>query len=321
MKISRRKTLSLIASAPLLALTDALINNNYATAAVVPGSQGDESRSQITGKHNALPVFCVAYIDPGIESQKGQEHIVAKYPVAIIPQDNRGRFIKWRDTIRKLNPGITYLAYQMVAEETRVPGPGHDIMRKIENSWVRYPGGITPTVTYNSAPSTDKFHRLFDTRKKEWQDKFIEACLSTLHSYDYQGLFLDQCTILGKASLNPYTRHEMKLALNETLERLRSYVGEKRILIGNSSMSWPALNGEMNESRPHALENEMNTMSTHHSPRMELFLYQLSNNDDDKAILKMLNTAISHNAYFGVSRNYQEVIWPDAFDAFSSMRQ
>lgn len=75
------------------------------------------------------PLYAVAYVNPLLPDQQGQETTVAKYPMALVPQDDREPFRKWRDQVRQLNPLIVLLGYQMTSLETTSPGPGHDRLR------------------------------------------------------------------------------------------------------------------------------------------------------------------------------------------------
>ena len=106
-----------------------------------------------------FPLFCTAYITPDVPDQAGQENLVARYPLAIVPQDNRYASRRWRDSIKNLNPDICFLGYQMVMEETTSPGPGHKRLSDLKGAWSRYPWGTIPTV----GPSW-KRRRIFDPR-------------------------------------------------------------------------------------------------------------------------------------------------------------
>lgn len=279
----------------------------------VDSTELDNNNKTINWSQGIKPLFCTAYIDPGIDVQKNQEKCVAKYPIALVPQDNRKHFVRWRDKVRGINPNIKLMGYQMVIEETAVPGPGHDILRTIDNSWVKYPGGYTLKVTYKTAPEKNKYKRVFDPRQPEWQRGFIESCEATLNSYPFDGLFLDQCTIYIKAAINPITRSEMHEALNETLHELRRRVGDK-ILLGNSRYNWEALNGEMNESRPAELVNETRLTEKHYQPRLELFHYYMKNFNEPEKVRAMFQLALNNKVFFGTSINAQTVRWHELFD-------
>ena len=284
----------------------------YSSALSASNVEQGSNKKVIDWSHGLPPLFCTAYIDPGILSQQDQEKNVSRYPIALVPQDSREHFRKWRDTVRNYNPDIKLLAYQMVIEETTVPGPGHSILSKTQKSWVTYPGGITPTVTYRTAPNRRQ-KRIYDPREKEWQENFINACLITLKSYPYDGLFLDQCTIYGKAALNPLVRNKMFLALGETIDKLRNEVGDK-ILIANSRYNWSSLNGELNESRSEQLAEETGKVSGRYKPRIELFQYYMKNSGDVLQAKTMFRKALENQVFFASSINAQTVKWHQFYD-------
>lgn len=276
------------------------------------GSSSSVTKQSIDWSHGHKPLFCVAYIDPGIDSQKGQEAEVAKYPIALVPQDNRLRFRRWRDRVRRLNPDIKLLAYQMVIEETGVPGPGHDVMRALKNSWVRYKGGIVPTVTFRTNVS-NKRKRIFDPRHEPWQQALVQACQITLLSDDYDGLFLDQCTVYDKAALDPRVKREMLAALGTTLDTLRNSL-PNTLIIGNSHYSWPALNGEMNENRPKQAAKEFLIDERRRLPRVELFHKYYRNGDAVGELERYFKIALENKAFFGCALNAQTTRWLPMFD-------
>ncbi|MFT5548680.1 MAG: hypothetical protein ACI9CO_000597 [Candidatus Azotimanducaceae bacterium] len=267
------------------------------------------SQAILPWSHGIPPIFCTAYIDPGIESQKGQEQTVAKYPLALVPQDGRRHFVQWRDDVRSINPDIMLLGYQMVIEETTVPGPGHDVMRGLADSWVEYPGGYQPTVKM----SATKIRRIFDPRHKEWGPAFLDACEATLNSYSYDGLFFDQCTIFGIASLSSSTREEMLGALREVIVELRRR-HPKKLFVGNSAYSFSGLSGELNENLESDLSKNSEYMDSHSKPEFNLYQFYTQDISDNQVIKEKLNLALMHKRFFGVAANYQKVEWYDFFD-------
>ena len=115
---------------------------------LLPGStinlSAAETTDEVKPPRNAVPastrrpvapLYCIAYITPDAPGQGGQEAAVARYPLAIVPQEDRSAFRRWRDAVRTLNPNIVLLGYQMVHEEPLTPGPGHDELRKASHSW------------------------------------------------------------------------------------------------------------------------------------------------------------------------------------------
>lgn len=254
------------------------------------------------------PLFCTAYIDPTIPSQAGQEATVARYPIALVPQDSSRPFRHWRDRVRKINPGISLLAYQMVIEETTVPGPGHDRLAKVRNSWATYPFGYTPTVQ----PRPGIVRRIYDPRSVEWQDALVAACEVTMKSYPYSGLFLDQCTIFRSAAISAADRQEMLVALEHTLLRIRQTLPDTMI-VGNSSFSFPSLNGELNENRPDDLAAERAT-DEHQFPRWNFLQILRSDVDaNPSALTALAEVAFRHQCFFGATDTYQRVYWPRLF--------
>ena len=256
------------------------------------------------------PLFCIAYIDPDIPSHANQESLIARYPLTIVPQNMRSTHVQWRDRIKHLNPKISMLGYQMVIEETTVPGPGHDVMRLVKDSWCMYPDGYHPTVGPRN-------FRIYDPRKPEWQESFLAACRTTLQSYPYKGLFLDQCTVYEKAHPLPAVKAEMRQALQVTLLRLRrEFPGV--ILMGNSRYNWQGLNGEMNEGQPKNMLAELAPFDGHAQPTMDLYVSLLKNPNDIETVKREMALAHSQGAYYYACVDFQHVLWFDVFDERSA---
>lgn len=252
------------------------------------------------------PLYCIAYIDPDIPTQANQESMVARYPLALVPQDNRRTHVQWRDRIKILNPRIILLGYQLVIDETTVPGPGHDRLRLTKESWCMYPNGDVPRIPPQS-------FRVYDPRKMEWQEAFLDACRITLRSYPYDGLFLDDCTVFDIAHPSPMVREEMRDALQTTLLRLRKEF-PSAILIGNASENWIGLNGEMNESRPQQMLRELAPFAGHAQPATDLYYSSLAHPGDIEKVKREMALAHSQGAYYGAAVDMQHVLWFDAFD-------
>jgi hypothetical protein len=254
------------------------------------------------------PLYCVAYITPDAPGQGGQEAIVARYPMAIVDQDNRDAFRIWRDAIRTLNPDIVFLGYQMVQEETSAPGPGNDELRKALHSWCKYPNGFEPTTFYGH-----HHHRLYDVRTPEFEECFLNACRKVLLSYPYDGLFLDNCTVFNIATPIPSIHSEMIQALQGVLLKLRQEFPEA-LIVGNSSESWLGLNGEMNEGRRAQLESQIRSSTRHTSPIMNMYQTILKNAQDIATVRADLKETLDLGAFYGASVDYQHVLWFDEFD-------
>lgn len=257
----------------------------------------------------APKLFCTAYITPDAPGQGGQEALVAKYPLALVPQDTRFAFVKWRNRVRALNPNIVLLGYLVVIEETTVPGPGHELMFKLNEGHCKYPGGFVPTV---ENPSSGQKFRIFDPRNREWQRQFLEACRVTLSSYPYDGLYLDQCTVYERAHPFPNVRREMRDALQSTLAQVRAQHPEA-LLIGNSSFNWADLNGELVENRPGDIATQLIPFPGHANPQISL-VQSLMGEMDPERIRPLMQLAHARGAYFGVAKDYQHIVWPSVFD-------
>ncbi len=277
----------------------------FSAPQVVPLSLSSKLRLQ---KIDTIPrLFCIAYISPDTPGQENQEHLAAKYPLIIVPQDTRNSFVKWRNRVRELNPDIIMLAYQMVIEETTSPGPGHDKVREALNPWCMYDNCDIPVIG-----KENKRRRLIDPRVTEWQDKFLDACNITLSSYDYDGLFLDQCDIFNIANPRNDVKNEMRAALQSTLLKLRSRI-QNHIIIGNTRRSWAGLNGELNEANANTIEKELMPFPHHNKPVIEL-VQTLSRNLDKNLILSEMSTAHRYGAFYGAATDYQHILWLDEFE-------
>jgi len=254
------------------------------------------------------PLYVTAYIDPTIQSQKGQEGLVAKFPLALVPQESSFAFRQWRDKVKNLNPAIKLLAYQNVNGENIIPGPGHDILRKVnkQDVWVSY-GGVSPTAFSG--------RRLYDPRKEVWENAFLDACEATYHSYPYSGLFLDNCTVFNIAAPLPSTRIAMVDSLRKVLVKLRQRLPDA-IIIGNGIDHFPALNGAMNEGRPRDLPSEA-AIRDYQPPIVNLFQCIMDmRNPNEGAIKAGLEIAIRNKSFFGLAHidDYQHIYWSALFD-------
>jgi hypothetical protein len=271
--------------------------------------------NQAATRNPIAPLFCLAYITPDAPGQDGQEPVVARYPVAVVPQDERNTFREWRDKVRIINPDIVFLAYQMVHEETSNPGPGHDELRKATNSWCSYPNGFQPFTAWGN-----QRHRLYDPRTAEFAECFLRACRAVLRSYPYDGLFLDNCTIFPIAHPMPSIRAEMREALQAVLLKLRRQFPEA-LIVGNSSYKWKGLNGEMNENRPADLQTELQHFDGHASPSMDMYQTVLSSAGDVETVRRDMSKILKLGAFYGASVDYEHVLWFDDFDKVIDMHR
>lgn len=255
------------------------------------------------------PLFCTAYVNPEIPEQANQEAVIARYPLVIVPQSDRPAHKRWRDRIKELNPKILILGYQMVAEQTTVPGPGHDKLRDTTDAWAVHPGGFYPTID----PGNGQRRRLFDLRKQEWQQAFLNACRETLESYPYDGLFLDQCSVFEITHPIPSVKTDMRQALQNTLIRLREDYPHT-IFIGNSSHNWQGLNGELNEGNPSRIAAELAPFDGHVQPAMDMYVSRLRHPNDIETVKKEMILVHKQGGLYGASVTYQQVLWFDVFN-------
>lgn len=254
------------------------------------------------------PLYVTAYIDPTIPSQKGQEAVVAKFPLAIVGQRSSIVLQQWLDKIRNINPSIKLLAYQNVNGENSVGSPGNDILHKIKSQdvWVNY-SGITPKAFEG--------RRLYDPRKEVWQNAFLDACEAAYHCYPYDGLFLDNCTVFNIAAPLPTVRATMIDALNQVLIKLRQRL-PNAIIVGNGPDHFPALNGAMNEGRAQQLAAEV-TARNHQPPIVNLYQFITDMRNPNEAVIKAnFELALRNKCFFGLAHtdDYQHIYWPELFD-------
>ncbi len=304
----------------LLTTTMALAASNALSPSFVRAATGDDT-CQFSGLisdplktkiENMSRLYCLAYITPNAPGQEDQEHLVAKYPMSIVPQDSRKIFVDWRNKVKDINPNQVMLAYQNVLTESHIPGPGHDIMRELSKKgdyWSHYPGGYTPTVFTS--------RRMYDYRKSGWKEAFINACSSVLDSYPYDGLFLDNCTVFSVAHPFAWKREIMRGALQDTLIALRKKY-PNILIVGNSIENWPGLNGEMNEGREKGFNDEFKNFNKHYGPRVDMAHVYLKNNStsEHKRLENIINSITDNKVFLGASVDPQHIIWPKIFDSY-----
>ncbi len=258
------------------------------------------------------PLYCAAYIDPTNPSMQGQDQYIAKFPIAVVPQDTLPPYLVWKNGLKTLNPDLKLLAYMGASEESMVSGPGFDLIHQLApNSWLTV-NGKPVTVPVGGTPGFT-VGRVYDPRDPVWQNAFILACAAVLNSYPYSGIFLDQCYIYGKPPMTSTDINSMQVALNATLLKLRASFPNK-IIIANSSITWDGVNGEMNEGRPADLPAEAAAYPGHASPRMELFYYSMTSPTDTVNAVQMFNLALQNKAFFGTSYSAQVINWYPFFD-------
>ncbi len=257
------------------------------------------------------PLYCLAYIDPANKLHRGQELTISKFPIAVIPQDNRVQFGQFRKKLARLNPTQIVLAYHATLDEHGIPGPAHDIVRKAKNSWITLPGGITPTIKLQSGNILNR--RLYDPRNREFKDRFIEACGLLIDKYNFDGIFLDNCTVYPVVGNIPFLGDELRQGLQDLITEVRNAF-PKAILIGNSSYSWAGLNGEMNEGRPKDLPKEARPFAGHSKPNINMFHYIMKDNNDLIHAENNFRFALDNQCFYGTGINYQTIKWYPFFD-------
>lgn len=259
----------------------------------------------------APKLYCTAYITPNAPTQGGQEQMVARYPLALVPQTNTTLFRDWRNRVRSYNNDIIFLGYQMVFEEVPTqPGPGNDVLRQSGDIWLRLPNG-----RYSFIKSGTRTLRLADTRKPKWQSAFLNACRAVLNSYPYDGLYLDNCTIYTKAHPSPLVRSELSSALQSTLLRLRTEFPDK-IIVGNASDDWKGLNGENNEGRPRDATRELAPKVGQTPPWCNMYQSLLKSPTDTVTLNAEMTLAHSMGAFYSAAVDYQHVLWFPQFDNY-----
>ena len=254
------------------------------------------------------PLYVTAYIDPRLDRQKGQESLVAKYPLALIPQEDEPVFHRWRQNVRSRNSNILLLGYQMSLMETWVPGPGHDQLRKVKQAYVRDEKGRFVWVFEGG-----KMRRFFDPRKAEWQDAFLDACDATFASYPFDGLFLDQCSIFSAMTTATNARRELTEGLQNTLSRLRKRYPDK-LFIANSKFNWSNINGEKNENRLSVIDQEARVFDAHSLPEIDLGQLKLRRGMGEVDVYHKALKVFEAGAFFSAAYTYQEIEWFSFYD-------
>lgn len=255
------------------------------------------------------PLFCTAYIDPSIMSQRGQEAEVAKFPLAIVPQSNRSIDVRWRDAIKSHNPRILLLAYQMSVEETTVPGPGHDRLRAASNAFITRSGGSFPFTTLRDG----RRRRLYDPRSQQWQDALVDSCSIVLQSYPYDGLFLDQCAVFSNMPGHFGEFSEMESGLRSALQRIAA-ASPRCIIVANSNLNYAMINGHMLENQPIRLLVSSDVANRH--PAVNLFQLLIPSGRLSSRVLNNIATsALRRGYFFGATDSYQKVRWLPVHDA------
>lgn len=254
-------------------------------------------------------IAAFSYVTP--KKHSGQEDIIAKFPLVVVPQQlTNGRDRKWKDRIREKNPDVMMLGYQVVCEEVEGDyGPGD---RKImhlgfesNDGYIRYPDLSIP----KNGP-----RKLLDMRKEQWQEAFLNACRQVMSSYEYDGIFLDQCTVYVIHHPEQSVRDEMLAALRVFIRDVLRPEFPDKLLIANSRYRFDGINGELMEDRLDV--NEIIPYTGHTQPEMNMMLMnnQRSVSETQDMLNKMLQIARPYlsTTFLAIQPSLQNVSFTDA---------
>ncbi|MFW5444433.1 MAG: hypothetical protein ACKE51_09025 [Methylococcaceae bacterium] len=268
-------------------------------------------KTKIDWSHGMQPLYCLAYIDPEYKLHKGQESFIAKYPITVIPQESSSKYFRFRKKLAALNPQQKVLAYQITLDENGLRGPGHELLRYVRNSWLTLPGGIVPTIDIRSGNVLKR--RIYDPRDAEFRERFVEACQLLVNKYEFDGIFLDNCTIYARFASIPFLGDSLKQGLQQLIQEIRSAL-PNTILMGNSRYNWSGLNGEMNEGRPKELSKEAAVFSGHVAPAFDMYHYYMKDNNDLIAAEQNFRLALANRCFYGTAINAQTIKWYPFFE-------
>lgn len=290
----------------------------YSSAALVAwmsqlGQFAEGKNKEINWSYGLKPLYCLAYIDPQNKKHAGQEGFISKYPIAIIPQDTRERYVRFRQRLRNLNPDQKLLGYMMTIDENGLRGPAHKLMQSVHDSWLTLPGGLVPTK--NIPSGAIKKRRIYDPRKLRFRKRFVEACQLLVDKYHFDGIFFDNCTIYGRFASIPGLGAELLAGLQEVIFDVRRAL-PSTLLIANTRYSFKGLNGEMNEGRGGELPREAGPILGHVEPYINMYHYYIKNTDRSSLLLAENNfrIALKNKSFFGVGIDAQTIRWYEFFD-------
>lgn len=270
-------------------------------------------KKKLDWSNGMKPLYCLAYIDPENKNHKNQEEFISKYPISVIPQDNRPRYISFKQRLRELNNTQKIFGYMMLIDENGLRGPAHELVRKVNNSWLTLPGGIVPT---KDIPSGNiKKRRLYDPRSAEFRSRFVEACQLLVDQHDFDGIFLDNCTIYGRFASIPVLGDDLLEGLQQLITEIRTALPET-ILIGNTRYNFTGLNGEMNEGRPNELVKEAKPIPGQVQPYINMFHYYMKGSSKKDLLFaeNYFRLALQNKCFFGTGINPQTIRWYEFFD-------
>lgn len=271
------------------------------------------------------PIFAIAWIDPRQTNQQGQEAQVARFAMTTLPQRVGAFEDPWKTQIRALNSSQIWLIYQMLSEETTVPGPGHAILQALgDTAWVLGGNGQPITFVRPDKPP-DTLWRIYDQRLPAFRQALIDACAAVFAAHEpfggAQGIFLDQAFI-HSAITDPTARAEMLEAMQNNILALRNAFPEK-LIVANSSLRFAGANGGMDED-PFNKNRQVNIPASYAGqalPRCELLaIYEPDVVADAAAIRSGLAAAQTVGASFGAGNGGQFPHWlsPDFDDVMAA---
>ena len=262
-----------------------------------------------------MKLFTTCYT---IQKTPAEAQIAAKYDLLIVNQDDGTSHKAWLDSVKAINPAVKMLAYQMVAQEPGIaPGAGNRILPDInrfaaysQDPWLITASGDIAAIQIDGW----KNRRMYDYRKLVWQDLFKQACQAVLASYQFDGLFLDNCVSnwAKQAPANPALHDALK---NVLLDLRRLY--PDKWMIGNGSENWMGLNGEMSEGRIGQL-SELTPSAGQVVPNLNCYLMPTTTATTDAEIQAAYNQVKPYGAWFGCHRADGVLYWPSIFDTLEA---
>jgi hypothetical protein len=274
------------------------------------------NKNLVTRLKAAPKLFCIAYIEPSIRDQSGQEATIARFPLVIVPQDNLSHHRAWRKRIKELNPDIVMLVYHQSNTQVTLRGPGHDRMRALGDEGLLLTRSGRPLSVRIGQRTT----QVYDPRSDAWQAAHLEASQLAIQSDDYDGLFMDNFTVFSSAILTSAPLSAQLAALQDVTARMRALWPDK-LLVANSRYRFDELNGEMCENRPRDWASQLAPHEGHWQPHLNLANVLLPADTDPARIGSLMTEVHSLGGWFAASTNYQHVFWPDVFDTASMRRR
>jgi hypothetical protein len=253
-------------------------------------------------------VYAIDYLNgPGLDNPDWEAQW-AKFPLNIVFSDMQAPIVEHRNRVRALNPElveIAYIAVNHAQPPTQICGRAESDMAA-SNPFVRFSDGSIPMDPSGADPA---YSKLYDYRSDAWRVLFLESIRESLYLYPYDGIFLDNCNVWDVAieGNSPILRREMQEALQEALEVVRNRY-PRILLIGNSDLKLPFLNGEMAEDRPAAFRSNLVPFPGHVQPEMNLCQLYSTTEINCHNAFKMVN---ANGGWFGAQ---EQAFSPQWFD-------